>query len=419
MKKMKRLLSIVMSMAMMMSLFGGQVYASTTDIEGLANLFVGADDYAEIYINGSNVANYNVEDVDYYTDVQESLVDYDGTPFIAVEAWDQTGSATISGFKLLLDTGEGYEATDSSWYYYVGGQGTDWENERPTVIPTPPGAGWMNSDYVAEELWQKVTTLTADSGWAADDEFPDETIGEWIWSPNYDQSASSIIDSPVYFRSSAPEYVDVNVVVVGGGIASVNDGSSVLVPKGTSLEFLWEEDPGYELGVWDVGEENLPGTALVSATYTVTFDKIEKPTPKPKPVKYTLTVEVVGDGDVPGFVGTNTFSKGTNVNLNAVIGDAIVTEFKDWSGDASGDDLSLVAVLNSDMTLVATFVDIVVIEVEDEATPEATPIEEPILDIEEDFPEEAIPQTGGLPMAALALFGTGFIGFGVKIRKRR
>lgn len=147
------------------------------------------------------------------------------------------------------------------------------------------------------------------------------------------------------------------------------------------------------------------------------------PVTPPTVTEYTLTVNVVGDGSVPGFQGTNTFTSGTNVNLSAVISDALVTEFEGWSGDLTSTDTDVLVVVNGNKTITATFVDIIEEEPVPEDVPEET--EEEILDEEtpesapDEIEDETLPQSGGVPASMISMLGVGLAGFGFKIRKRK
>jgi len=159
------------------------------------------------------------------------------------------------------------------------------------------------------------------------------------------------------------------------------------------------------------------------------FEPIPTPTPTPDPTPtptiYTLTVNVVGEGSVPGFEGTNSFSSGTNVNLGAVE-DNPLYEFIGWSGDFVSTELNGVVVLTSNKTVTATFA-----LIEEEPIPEEEPVVEILLDaiaddvevldiITEVLPEAAteLPATGGLPVELFALFGTSIIGLGTLLKKK-
>lgn len=210
----------------------------------------------------------------------------------------------------------------------------------------------------------------------------------------------------------------------------------------------------------------------------------EDPTPPPPPVtNYDLTVNVVGDGSVPGFEGTNTFSSGTNVNLTAVEG---ADNFIGWTGDATATSLELLVIMSGDKTVTANFssepetftltvnvdgdgsvqpfegtqtfaagtvVDLTAVA--DEPADENTTIlflewtGDEVGDLEAlavtmdadktvtavfdteiflipegggggtEIPDEELPQSGGLPVMAFGFIGTACIGLGAKLKKRK
>jgi len=145
------------------------------------------------------------------------------------------------------------------------------------------------------------------------------------------------------------------------------------------------------------------------------------PTPTPNPTRYTLTVNVVGEGSVASFEGTNSFASGTNVNLAAVV-DNPLYEFVGWSGDLVSTNLNGVVVITSNKTVTATFV-----LIEEEPVPEApvivpepVPEPEPIIEevlLDEETAEE-LPETSGIPFVAFALFGASFVGLGAFLKKK-
>jgi len=148
------------------------------------------------------------------------------------------------------------------------------------------------------------------------------------------------------------------------------------------------------------------------------------PAPEPTPVLYKLTVTSTDGGSVPGFEGTNSFSSGTNVNLNVLIEAGF--EFKGWTGDVTASTQDLVVVMNSDKTLVANFG---LPEVADEVIPEAevTPevVVEPILDevtpeaVSDVLADATLPETGGIPASLISIFGFGLSSVGLAIKKRK
>ena len=318
------------------------------------NLWVAADDGADVYIDGAMIDTY----ISYSSATEDFVPDME-SPFFAVEAWDGSGQQNIAGFKLtaMLDE-ETYESTDSTWFYHIG---------------DVPSDGWVNEVYTAPagEEWLPVTAFTLANAptprnWAPDSDFPDAEA-MWIWAPNYnvgdgDPSADAI-DTPVYFRSEEPDV---------------------------------EEEP----------------------------EEPEKPRKVTK--TYDLIVNVVGNGSVPGFEVTRTFTAGSNVNLSAVadvptdVDDLTEYKFSDWSGDLISNLNDVSIQMTGNKTVTATFIEII----EDEEVPQDIP-EVEILDKEvaaeagDDIEDEALPQTGGVPMEAMSLLGLAFMAVGAKVRKRK
>lgn len=386
------------------------------------NLWVSADDGAILYFNSNSTPV--IPTVTTYNASEKHLVlggdnePLTGTPFVAVEAWDTSGKANIAGFKMVFDIADGgYLSTGASWYYYY----------NAGLAPDPDGSSrmWYEEDYDGTG-WYPVTSYTLaqaplDRNWALDTDFPDLSA-TWIWDENFNvgngEPSSDSIDTPVYFRS-APVTHDIEVVIIGSGTATVNGGLDITVIDGAPLEFLYEAATGFSFSGWDV---SLPTNATESAIYTITFieDEEEPPTtppnpttprPSPRPTQYTLTVNVVGDGTVPGYEGTNSHSSGVVVNMTALIDDED-TEFVGWSDDATGILLSTSVTMTGNKTVTATFAPIVILdEVIVEAAPEAIALEE--------IPEEELPQTGGIPIEGLGLMGSSLIGLGFMIRKKK
>lgn len=228
--------------------------------------------------------------------------------------------------------------------------------------------------------------------------------------------------TPVFERNT----YTVTAVSVPAGVADFTGTGSHL--HGANYEVAYENvATNYTFTGWgevpNTGSVNAGDVEVVAYFEYNEPEQPEEPTqPTPQVVNYDLTVEVTEGGSVPGFLGTNTFASGTNVNLTVVAEDGYV--FTGWTGDVT-DGL---VVMNADKTVVANFELIV----EDEETPEATPGEdaeeevEEILDEvtpeatpEEDIQDEALPQTGGVPASMMSLLGIAMTGVGFKIRKRK
>jgi uncharacterized repeat protein (TIGR02543 family) len=217
--------------------------------------------------------------------------------------------------------------------------------------------------------------------------------------------------------------IDVVVKEEGTGSATVNGATSITVDHFTELEFLDAPAPGYRIVGWDL---ELPETATASGTYTVEFEPIPViRTVNVPDTDYTLTVNVNGDGDVPGYVGQTTFTEGTVINLLAVIDDADLTQFDGWTGAVTDDDASISITMNGDVTVTANFGDILI---EDDDLAQAPPADEvdDILDgeapqgsPEDDITDQPLPQTSGLPLMVYAGLGFGLSGLGIGLKRRK
>ena len=69
--------------------------------------------------------------------------------------------------------------------------------------------------------------------------------------------------------------------------------------------------------------------------------------------EYSLTVDVIGDGQVVISPDQEYYEAGTGVTLTAVAGQDFY--FAGWSGDASGADNPLVVTMDSDTAITAIF----------------------------------------------------------------
>jgi len=73
-----------------------------------------------------------------------------------------------------------------------------------------------------------------------------------------------------------------------------------------------------------------------------------------QPTQYTLTISPVGDGTVTLTPEGGTYNAGTQVELTAVAGEG--SRFSAWSGDINSTDNPATITMNSDLNIVATFV---------------------------------------------------------------
>ncbi|MBI9015431.1 MAG: hypothetical protein JEZ08_24570, partial [Clostridiales bacterium] len=201
-----------------------------TDTVDIINLYVTADDYYDLYVDGSNLSmnpatgNHTAlrslqndghwETVDYYYLSPES---YGENPLFAVKTWDQSnGGATISGFRLAYFTpSQSWVKSDNQWY--------EWHNENDLnndtvdldVLPTDyKNIDWYSPSYNGN--WTKaIKTSSEAGGWSnTSNQFPAVSNSEWIWSQYFKVGQTVVsppdgfvgplrrFESPVYFRNT-------------------------------------------------------------------------------------------------------------------------------------------------------------------------------------------------------------------------
>jgi LPXTG-motif cell wall-anchored protein len=194
----------------------------------LINLWVSADDAAEVYINGNSVVVVTPSAVNAWATVSAIYVDNIlGTPFIAAKGMDLAN--VIAGFKLVFKiNADSYLSTnDNSWYYYTG------DGAPVTDIH---GIDWTEESYQATDGWEKVSSVPPHTSWVVSG-FP--TTADWIWSPYYETELG--IDTPVYFRSAQPKEVTYKVTFESQGripvtlISGITSGSSLGVTLPTNV----------------------------------------------------------------------------------------------------------------------------------------------------------------------------------------
>ncbi len=402
----------------------GDLTLSATWVDDV-NLWVAADDKAEVYFDGIKVKN--IDHGGAWKDPAEYYVPVKSEPFIAAKAWDTSGEANIAGFRLVFKNNDAkFINTDSSWWVYY--------DTKTKAAPADVTIGentydWNDIEYRSDG-WVEVTPITnPENTWAEDGEFPDGSVSSWVWSINYDVPASDAIDSPVYLRSQDPRIqYTVDVAVEGSGAASIvegpseatsEDGSSVTGPIGTELSFFEKAATGWQFDGWNV---ELPSSISGTVTYTATFSQI--PTSNPptttKTVKYNLAVEIEGKGTV---TGGGSYKSGKTATLVATAGDGYV--FDQWIGAKEDGTVYM----NKNKKVTAKFIEVPAEEELGEevetVVPEAPIVEEVILDIvtpagtPDDIEDQPLPQTGGLPLAMYTGFGLALSGFGYKLRKRK
>jgi len=182
---------------------------------------------------------------------------------------------------------------------------------------------------------------TADPGWTFDswsDDLTGSTNPETlIMNDNATVTATFIQD----------EYT-LTVNVVGSGSVDLNVTGPYLY--GDVVELTAIPVDGWEFAGWN---DDLSGTTNPE-TMTMDSDKTVTATFTEIPPQYTLTVNIVGSGDVTVKPYQETYLNGTEVELTAVETDSN-WEFTGWSGDLGGDVTPQNITMDADKSVTATF----------------------------------------------------------------
>ena len=150
-----------------------------------------------------------------------------------------------------------------------------------------------------------------------------------------------------------PAIVNYNFAVSASEGGSVNSPGDSFA-QNTTLTLTATADDGYEFTGWSgdaSGTDNPLTVSLTSNTnITANFERIQ----------YTLTVNIVGQGQVNQVLGDNSitsttvkYNQGDRVTLQTTPGDEWT--FSRWQGDATGYEDSVEVIMDSSKTITATF----------------------------------------------------------------
>jgi len=230
------------------------------EIERPTNLWVAADNWAQVYIDGASVvSNAGFLDQDNFKNVQSYIKDFSDEPFVAAEAWD---GGVIAGFKLVLmkNNETDYLVTNNDWYYYTG-----------TGVPTPnasTGTEWFDESYVGND-WEPVTEITdPHTNWTA--QFPNKSP-HWIWNESYITDTDK--DTTVYLRSTPPTHTYSVTYDPGTQTTAFESTTHVGVIDGaqTPAAPAMTIPVGYKFDRWNPGVTN---TVTKDVTYTAIWTPV-------------------------------------------------------------------------------------------------------------------------------------------------
>ncbi len=156
------------------------------------------------------------------------------------------------------------------------------------------------------------------------------------------------------FVSETTAPVTYTITASAGSGGSISPSGSVSVEQGNSQTFTITPNSGYRIADVSVNGSSV-GTVSsytfsnVTANHriTATFEEISSQ-------QYTLTVNTVGNGSVPLDPAGGTYEAGTVVQLTANPGSGWL--FNGWSGDLSGSATPTTITMDSNKTVIATFI---------------------------------------------------------------
>ncbi len=158
-----------------------------------------------------------------------------------------------------------------------------------------------------------------------------------------DPSAAPLLEI-VYLGPPAPGQETLGVNVVGSGSVALSPPGGSYDP-GTSLTLTATPDPGFSFAGWsgDLSGTANPATLGMDADKTVTATFVAQ--------HFTLTLNVVGSGNVGLSPPGGTYDAGTLVRLRA----RPSKRLSNWSGDLSGSSPTETLVMDSDKDVTANF----------------------------------------------------------------
>ncbi len=151
------------------------------------------------------------------------------------------------------------------------------------------------------------------------------------------------------FQVSEETYYTLNVATTGEG-SVIPETQSWL--EGTIVTLTAAPGTGYVFSNWSGDASGISNSVdvLMDSDKSVVANFVED---DPEPVYYDLTVTVEGQGSVSPTSGT--YEEGSVVTLTATPDDGYI--FSEWSGDANGSSSSVSVIINSDISVVATFIE--------------------------------------------------------------
>jgi uncharacterized repeat protein (TIGR02543 family) len=217
------------------------------------------------------------------------------------------------------------------------------QNEYTLTVTSAHGTVTKNPDQATYHYGDVVQlTAVADAGW---------TFANWSGSlTGSDNPGSITIDAneTVTANYTQNEYT-LTVNVVGNGSVA-KDPSQATYHYDDVVDLNANPDPGWQFVSWSgdlTGSTNpdsitIDGNKSVTATFEV-----------PTALEYTVTITVIGNGEVQISPQQTTYHVGDAIQLTAVPG--FSGFFVGWSGDVLGTELVKDITCTGDMYVTATF----------------------------------------------------------------
>lgn len=215
------------------------------------------------------------------------------------------------------------------------------------------------------------------------------------------------------FFSREPSTVDYDLVVTQDGQGTVNTGEFNNL-TGTFVIGPVEAAEGWEFTGFlgddgeDVNGPNANGDYTINMNADKNVEAVFEPTDPPQALPISLTVNVVGQGNIESYELLSEFgevTEGEVVTFGPLKG---VNGYKFTDiGGLDGDDLIMINENTFNLVMDGSKVIDILFELEEEFLDEEVPKDAPV------------PQTGGLPSSLVTLFGGLFVGIGIKLRTKK
>ncbi len=294
------------------------------------------------------------------------------------DVWNWSDKALLRSVKWLHEQADYPAAADDTWephlinFYYGAG--------FPAPVPSSPGknVGWTDWTHSKTDnggggtTQYRLSTTTSGSGSVALNPSGGTynqgtvvtltatpaagwTFSQWQGDLTGTSNPATVTMNTnktvtvVFVQTPASQYT-LMTSVTGSGQVSLNPAGGTYA-SGTVVTLTVTPAAGWTFSQWQgalTGSAN-PATVTMNSNKTITAVFVEVPANQ-----YTLSVSVVGSGQVSLNPAGGSYTAGAVVTLTATAGSG--TEFSVWSGDLTGSANPATVTMNANKTVVATFV---------------------------------------------------------------